>query len=159
MVKAQDDQANGEAPRSIREVTLLSVGLGIVLAIVFCAANAYLGLKAGMTVSASIPAAVVSMGLFKLLKKTFGRQGSLLENNMVQTITSTGETLAGGIIFTVPALVMTQVWTGYNYWMVTLIAITGGLLGILFMIPLRKVLIADETSELTYPEGVACAEG
>jgi len=127
------------------------------LAILFCGANAYLGLKAGLTVSASIPAAVVSMGLFKLIRsRTEG--SSLLENNLVQTITSTGETLAGGIIFTVPALVMTKVWTGFDYWTVTLIAMTGGLLGILFMIPLRKVLIADPASELTYPEGVACAE-
>ena len=142
---------------TLREVTVLSVALGIVLAIVFCAANAYLGLKAGMTVSASIPAAVVSMGIFKVIRGR-RRESSLLENNLVQTITSTGETLAGGIIFTVPALVLTKVWTGFDYWTVTLIAMTGGLLGILFMIPLRKVLIADPESELTYPEGVACAE-
>lgn len=141
-----------------REVTALSVGLGILLAILFCAANAYLGLKAGLTVSASIPAAVVSMGLFRLLRTVARRRSSILENNLVQTITSTGETLAGGVIFTLPALVLTGAWTGFDYWTVTLIAMSGGVLGILFMIPLRKVLIASETSELTYPEGVACAE-
>ena len=147
----------GQSREQVREFTLTAVGMGIVLAIVFCAANAYLGLKAGMTVSASIPAAVVSMGLFKVIRRR-RKESSLLESNLVQTITSTGETLAGGIIFTVPALVMTQVWTGFDYWTVTLIAMTGGVLGILFMIPLRRVLIADPTSELTYPEGVACAE-
>ncbi len=148
---------NGQSKERLREFTVASVGLGVVLAVVFCAANAYLGLKAGMTVSASIPAAVVSMGLFKMIRRR-RKESSLLESNLVQTITSTGETLAGGIIFTVPALVITKVWTGFDYWTVTLIAMTGGILGILFMIPLRRVLIADPESELTYPEGVACAE-
>jgi len=139
--------------KRINELTLKAILLGVILAAVMCAANTYLGLYAGMTVSASIPAAVVSMGILRgILKK-----GTILENNIVQTIASAGESLAAGIIFTVPALVITGVWSGFNYWIVTLIAILGGALGIAFMIPLRRTLIVEE-KELVYPEGVACAE-
>lgn len=139
--------------KRINELTLKAILLGVLLAVVMCAANTYLGLYAGMTVSASIPAAVVSMGILRgILKK-----GTILENNIVQTIASAGESLAAGIIFTVPALVITGVWSGFNYWIVTLIAILGGALGIAFMIPLRRTLIVEE-KELVYPEGVACAE-
>ncbi|MBI2501376.1 MAG: oligopeptide transporter, OPT family, partial [Deltaproteobacteria bacterium] len=117
------------------------------------AANAYLGLYAGLTVSASIPAAVISMAILRGLFKT----GTALENNLVQTIAASGETIAGGVIFTVPALVLTQSWHEFHFWPTTLIAMTGGLLGILFMIPLRRAIIVEEP-ELTFPEGTACAE-
>jgi putative OPT family oligopeptide transporter len=116
------------------------------------AANVYLGLKAGMTVSAAIPAAVIALAI---LNGLMGRK-SILEANLVQTCASAGEALAAGIIFTMPALVLTGIWNEFDYWTTTLIALSGGLLGVLFMIPMRKVLIVD--SELQYPEGVACAE-
>ena len=135
------------------EFTVLAVLLGVALSLVMCAANTYLGLYAGMTVSASIPAAVISMGI---LRGVF-RRGTILENNIVQTIASAGESLAAGIIFTVPALVISGVWADFNYWETTLIAATGGLLGVLFMIPLRRPLIIEEKG-LTFPEGVACAQ-
>lgn len=127
--------------------------LGVFLALLMCAANTYLGLYAGMTVSASIPAAVISMAI---LRGIF-RRGTILENNIAQTAASAGESLAAGIIFTIPALVILGAWRGFNYWTTTLIAILGGSLGVLFMIPLRKALIVEE-KELTYPEGIACAE-
>ncbi len=139
--------------KRINELTLKAILLGALLAVVMCAANTYLGLYAGMTVSASIPAAVVSMGILRGILK----RGTILENNIVQTIASAGESLAAGIIFTVPALVITGVWKGFNFWLVTLIAILGGSLGVAFMIPLRRTLIVEE-KELVYPEGVACAE-
>lgn len=133
------------------ELTPLSIGLGIVIGIVMTMANVYLGLYAGMTVSASIPAAVISLGVFGMLKKK-----ALLQSNIVQTMASAGESLAAGIIFTLPALVIVGAWNDFKFWPTTLIAISGGLLGVLFMIPLRKALIEDE-EELIYPEGVACA--
>src|SRR3989338_10054233 len=141
------------AEANIPEFTWLSLGLGILLAIVMGAANAYLGLYAGMTVSASIPAAVISMAILRGVL----RKGNILENNIVQAIASSGEALAAGVIFTVPALVITGSWHHFEYWPTTLIAIAGALLGILFMIPLRRALIVEE-KELTYPEGTACAE-
>jgi len=116
-------------------------------------ANVYLGLKAGMTVSASIPAAVMAMGVLRMLT----RQSTVLEANLVQTAASAGESLAAGIIFTMPALVITGVWQTFHFWETSLIALTGGLLGILFMIPMRRVFVVDN-KELAYPEGVACAE-
>ena len=119
------------------------------------AANTYLGLYAGMTVSASIPAAIISMGILRGVL----RQGTILENNIVQTMASAGESVAAGIIFTVPALVIAGVWTGFPYWQVTMIGLLGGVLGVLFMIPLRRTLIADQDDkDLVYPEGVACAQ-
>ncbi len=117
------------------------------------AANTYLGLYAGMTVSASIPAAVISMGI---LRGIF-QKGTILENNIIQTSASAGESLAAGIIFTIPALVIVGVWLDFDFWTTSLVALLGGLLGVLFMIPLRKALIVEE-KELVYPEGVACAE-
>ncbi len=117
------------------------------------AANTYLGLYAGMTVSASIPAAVISLGILR----GFFRKGTILENNIIQTSASAGESLAAGIIFTIPALVIVGAWLKFDFWATTLIALLGGLLGILFMIPLRRALITEE-KELIYPEGVACAE-
>jgi putative OPT family oligopeptide transporter len=137
----------------VRELTLRAVILGVLLSIVMAAANTYLGLFAGMTVSASIPAAVISMGI---LRGIF-RKGTILENNIIQTSASAGESLAAGIIFTIPALVIAGVWFNFDFWITSLIAFLGGLLGIIFMIPLRKALIVEE-KELIYPEGVACAE-
>ena len=134
------------------ELTLRVIVLGILLSVVMGAANVYVGLKAGMTVSASIPAAVMAMLLFKLLFKN----STILEANQVQTCASAGESLAAGIIFTMPAMVLIGFWDAFDFWSVTVIALTGGLLGILFMIPMRKVFILNNT-ELAYPEGVACA--
>jgi putative OPT family oligopeptide transporter len=141
------------AEKSIPEWTVASVLLGTVLAVVMAAANTYAGLYAGMTASASIPAAVLSMGILRGAL----RRGTILENNMVQTIASSGESLAAGVIFTVPALVITGVWTDFKFWPTTLIAMCGGLLGVLFMIPLRRNLIVEDKS-LVYPEGLACAK-
>lgn len=141
------------ANQNIPEVTFRAILLGSVLGVVLAAANVYLGLYAGMTVSASIPAAVLSMGI---LRGIF-RRGTILENNIVQTIAASGESLAAGIIFTIPAMLIAGVWTDIQFWPTTLICIAGGLLGICFMIPLRKTLIVDDKT-LTYPEGVACAE-
>ena len=141
------------ASKSIPEWTITSVLLGTILAVIMAAANTYAGLYAGMTASASIPAAVISMGVLRGLL----RRGTILENNMVQTIASSGESLAAGIIFTIPALVLTGVWTEFKFWPTTLIAMCGGLLGVLFMIPLRRTLIVEE-KELVYPEGFACAK-
>ena len=135
------------------EFTVKAVVLGIVLSAIMTAANVYLGLKAGMTVSASIPAAVISMGILRGVL----RRGTILENNLVQTIASAGESLAAGIIFTIPGLILTGVWLNFHYWTVSLVALLGGVLGIMFMIPLRRTLIVEEV-ELKYPEGVACAE-
>lgn len=134
------------------ELTLRAVVLGLVLAAVLGAANVYLGLKVGMTVSASIPAAVVAM----LLLRRMMSDGTVLEANQVQTAASAGESLAAGILFTVPALVLIGVWARFDFWATTMIAIAGGWLGVLFMIPMRRVFI-EESPELPYPEGVACA--
>ncbi|MAZ47952.1 MAG: oligopeptide transporter, OPT family [Halobacteriovoraceae bacterium] len=136
----------------IKEFTPVSLLLGIVIGIIMTAANVYLGLYAGMTVSASIPAAVIAMGVYKGILNT----DSVHQSNIVQTMASAGESLAAGIIFTLPALVLVGAWKDFQFWPTTIIAIAGGLLGIVFMIPLRKALIQNE-EELTYPEGVACA--
>ena len=139
-------------PIARKEITLRVVVLGLLLAVVMGAANVYVGLRAGMTVSASIPAAVMAMLLFKMLFK----DSSILEANQVQTCASAGESLAAGIIFTMPAMILIGFWDSFDFWSVTIIALTGGLLGILFMIPMRKVFILNNP-ELAYPEGVACA--
>lgn len=131
--------------------TLFSVLIGAFLAVLFGAANTYLGLKVGMTVSASIPAAVMATALFKLL----GRN-NILENNITQTVASTGEAIAGGIIFTVPALFLWGLQV--TILQIVAIAVLGGTLGILFIIPLRRYLTIDEHGSLPYPEGMACAE-
>lgn len=136
----------------IKEFTPLAIGLGIIIGIVMTAANVYLGLYAGMTVSASIPAAVIAMGVFKGILKI----NSVHQSNIVQTMASAGESLAAGIIFTLPALVLVGAWKEFAFWPTTMIAISGGLLGVIFMIPLRSALIKNE-EELIYPEGVACA--
>ena len=137
--------------QSLAEITVKAVVLGILLSIILAAANAYLGLFAGMTVSASIPAAVVSMGVLRLF-----RRSNILENNIVQTAASAGESLAAGVIFTLPALVILNFWTEFSYLWVTVIACFGGLLGVLFTIPLRRALIVE--GNLKFPEGIATAE-
>lgn len=134
------------------EFTWLSVGIGLGIALVMTAANVYLGLYAGMTVSASIPSAVLGMAAYRML----GRR-EVLGSNIVQTLASSGESLAAGAIFTIPALVLVGAWKDFRFWPTTLISMTGGLLGIAFMVPLRRLLIV-ESPQLTYPEGVACAE-
>ena len=139
------------------EFTATSIIIGVLLAIIFGAANAYLGLRVGMTVSASIPAAVISMGVIRVIMK----KDSILESNMVQTIGSAGESLAAGAIFTLPALFL---WANEgkteapNLLTISLIALVGGVLGVLFMIPLRNALIVKEHGVLPYQEGTACAE-
>lgn len=139
------------------EFTATSIIIGVLLAIIFGAANAYLGLRVGMTVSASIPAAVISMGVIRVIMK----KDSILESNMVQTIGSAGESLAAGALFTLPALFL---WANEgkteapNLLTISLIALVGGVLGVLFMIPLRNALIVKEHGVLPYPEGTACAE-
>ncbi len=139
------------------ELTITSIVMGIILAVVFGAANAYLGLRVGMTVSASIPAAVISMGVIRVIM----RKNSILESNIVQTIGSAGESVAAGAIFTLPALFL---WASEGKMdkpgvvEITIIALIGGLLGVLFMVPLRNALIVKEHGVLPYPEGTACAE-
>lgn len=139
------------------ELTVTSIIMGVLLAVVFGAANAYLGLRVGMTVSASIPAAVIAMGVIRVIM----RKNSILESNIVQTIGSAGESLAAGAIFTLPALFL---WASEGIMEkpglveITLIALIGGLLGVFFMVPLRNALIVREHGILPYPEGQACAE-
>lgn len=145
------------ADKVLPEITPVSVVLGILLAVLFGGANAYLGLRVGMTVSASIPAAVISMGVIRKIL----RRDSILENNIVQTIGSAGESLAAGAIFTLPALFMWAAEGGAEtptLIEIALIALVGGVVGILFMIPLRTALIVQEHGTLPYPEGKACAE-
>ena len=134
-----------------KELTLRSILLGIILSIILSAANTYLGLFAGMTVSASIPAAIVSMTILRFFKNS-----TIHENNLVQTSASAGESLAAGVIFTFPALVLIGYWTNFNYYEVTKIALVGGILGALFTIPLRKTLIVNQ--KLKFPEGVATSK-
>ncbi|MBQ7775758.1 MAG: oligopeptide transporter, OPT family [Lachnospiraceae bacterium] len=139
------------------EFTVTSIVMGIILAVVFGAANAYLGLRVGMTVSASIPAAVIAMGVIRVVM----RKNSILESNIVQTVGSAGESVAAGAIFTLPALFL---WAAEGRMdkpsiiEITIIALFGGLLGVFFMIPLRNALIVKEHGILPYPEGTACAE-
>ena len=145
------------ADKIVPEFTVTSIVIGIILAVVFGAANAYLGLIVGMTVSASIPAAVISMGIIRVIL----RKDSILENNLVQTIGSAGESVAAGAIFTLPALF---IWAEEgkiafpSMMTIFLVALFGGVLGICFMVPLRQALIVEEHGTLPFPEGTACAE-
>ena len=145
------------ADKIVPEFTVTSIVIGIILAVVFGAANAYLGLLVGMTVSASIPAAVISMGIIRVIL----RKDSILENNIVQTIGSAGESVAAGAIFTLPALF---IWAEEgkiafpSMLTIFLVALFGGVLGICFMVPLRQALIVEEHGTLPFPEGTACAE-
>jgi putative OPT family oligopeptide transporter len=136
---------------TLPQLTVKAIVLGIVLSMVLAGANAYLGLFAGMTVSASIPAAVISMGILRLFKES-----NILENNIVQTSASAGESLAAGVIFTLPALIILGYWQVFEYWWVCVIAGIGGLLGVLFTVPLRRSLIVEQ--QLKFPEGTATAE-
>ncbi|MBL6881602.1 MAG: oligopeptide transporter, OPT family [Candidatus Poseidoniaceae archaeon] len=134
------------------ELTLRAILVGIVLGVLMTAANAYLGLYAGMTVSASIPAAVMSM----LILRSMFKDVSILENNAVQTMASAGESLAAGVIFTVPAMLVIGIWVEIQWFPTLAIALLGGLLGTMFTIALRRLFIVEEA--LPYPEGVACRE-
>jgi len=136
--------------KPLPEITIKAVVLGVLLSMILAGANAYLGLFAGMTASASIPAAVISMGVLSLFRKH-----NILEDNIVQTAASAGESLAAGVIFTIPALLLMGYWETFNYLEIAKIAGVGGLIGVLFTIPLRRALIIE--AKLTYPEGIATA--
>jgi len=156
-MKSQEFKPYIPAEKITPEFTVASLIMGILLAVVFGAANAYLGLRVGMTISASIPAAVISMGVIRVIMK----KDSILESNMVQTIGSAGESLAAGAIFTLPVLFLWAkdgLMDTPHMTTIGLIAICGGILGVLFMVPLRNALIVKEHGILPYPEGTACAE-
>ena len=144
------------AAAHLREFTVRALILGTVLGIVFGASSLYLVLKVGLTVSASIPVAVISLALFRLWSKAGGRDATILENNIVQTAGSAGESIAFGIGVTMPAIMI----LGFDLEItrVMLVALLGGLLGILMMIPLRRALIVQQHTTLKYPEGTACAQ-
>ena len=133
------------------QLTARAIVLAVVLAVILAAANTYLGLFAGMTIASAIPAAVVSMAVLRALGG-----GGILENNIVQTGASAGTSIASGVIFTVPALVLMGYWPDFKYWWVVAIAGLGGLLGVLFSVPLRRALIVDQ--QMSFPEGKAAAE-
>jgi putative OPT family oligopeptide transporter len=136
------------ADKKLPEITLRVLVIGTFLTIILAAANAYLGLKVGQTISASIPAAIISMSILR-----FFRNSNVLENTMVQTMASVGEALTAGVAFVLPALIILHAWNGFYYWQTVIIALLGGILGVLFTIPLRRALLMDKT--LRYPEGVA----
>ncbi|HEX6509293.1 MAG TPA: oligopeptide transporter, OPT family, partial [Chloroflexota bacterium] len=137
-------------PEQQRELTVRGIILGVLITLVFTAANVFFGLKAGLTFSTSIPAAVISMAVLR------GFQGmTVQENNIVQTVASAAGTLSS-IIFVLPGLVIIGWWTGFPYWTSALVCALGGILGVMYSIPLRRALVTQ--SDLPYPEGVACAE-
>ncbi len=138
------------AETDMKELTFKAIFLGVVMAVILGSANAYLGLKAGMTVAATFPAAVISMAVLRLFK------GTILEENMARTTGAVGEALAAGAIFTIPAFIIAGVWDEFHYLQSTLLMLVGGVLGVLFVIILRRTLIEDAT--LPYPESKACAE-
>lgn len=142
---------------TLSEFTLKAILLGLVMAVVLGAANAYLGLKAGLTISATFPAAVIAIAAFRLPFM----KGNILEQNIARTTASVGEALVAGAIFTIPAFVMVEMdgqrlWTHFHYWETSAILLVGGLLGILFVILLRRTLVVD--AELPFPESYACYE-
>ncbi len=139
------------ADKKLPEITLKVIILAIVLAILLAASNTYLALKIGILTSASIPAAVISMGILRLFKKS-----NILENNLVQTAASAGEAVAGGIVYTIPALIIIHYWSHFGYFVNLAIALIGGILGVLFSVPLRRVLMTAK--HLHFPEGRAIAE-
>lgn len=139
------------AEHSIAELTIKSILLAIVLTVLLAMSNAYLALKLGLLTSASIPAAILSMGILRFFKSS-----TILENNAVQTAASAGEAVAGGIVYTIPALIIIEYWHQFDYWTNFFIAFSGGVLGVLFSIPLRKILVHEPT--LKFPEGQAIAE-
>src|SRR5271165_6822265 len=142
-----------EADESVKEFSLRAVILGALFGILFGAVSVYVGLRAGLTVSASIPIAVLSISILR----AFGKS-SILENNIVQTTGSAGESVAAGVIFTLPALIFMGFSLNTEYWRVFFLALIGGWLGVLMMIPLRRQLIVKEHGNLLYPEGTACAD-
>src|SRR5687768_4923801 len=139
------------ASKSLPELTVGVILLGCILSVILAAANAYLGMFAGMTVSASVPAAVISMAVFRML-----RTGNILQNNGVQTAAASGASIASGVIFTLPALLLLGAWAKFHFLETALIACFGGILGVLFTIPLRRAMIIDQP--LQFPEGIATAE-
>ena len=149
--QAPQGQPYVPAHQTLAEITVKGLLLGLVLAVLLGAANTYLGLKAGLTVAASIPAAVVSLAVLKAF-----RRRTILENNIVQTIASAGTSVASGAIFTIPALILLGYWTRLHYWQTTFIVIVGGLLGVLFSVPIRRALVVEEN--LPFPEGQATGE-
>src|SRR6202167_4475822 len=142
-----------EAEESVAEFSLRAVILGSLFGILFGAVSVYVGLRAGLTVSASIPIAVLSVSILR----AFGR-ATILENNIVQTTGSAGESVAAGVIFSIPALIFLGFSLDAEYWRIFFLALIGGWLGVLFMIPLRRQLIVKEHGNLLYPEGTACAD-
>jgi putative OPT family oligopeptide transporter len=142
------------ASETVAEFSVKAVILGALFGIIFGASTVYLALRAGLTVSASIPIAVLAIAVFK----KFGKS-TILENNIVQTIGSAGESIAAGVVFTIPALLFLDQGEGFfNYFNILTLAIVGGILGVLMMVPLRRALIVKEHGQLPYPEGTACAE-
>src|SRR6202050_4862706 len=141
---------NTVSPAAAAEITLRGLLIGIIIPLVFTAANVYFGLKAGITFSTSIPAAVISMAILRALPGA-----TIQENNIVQTVASAAGTLSS-IIFVLPGLVMIGWWTGFPYWTLFALCVFGGILGVMYSIPLRRALVTH--SDLPYPEGVACAE-
>lgn len=139
------------ANKNIAELTVKAVVLAVILTVLLAMSNAYLALKLGLLTSASIPAAIISMGILRLFKNS-----TILENNAVQTAASAGEAVAGGIVYTIPALIVIGFWTHFDYWINFSIAACGGILGVLFSIPLRRVLVHEPA--LRFPEGRAIAE-
>lgn len=139
------------AEQKLPEITIKGILLAVILAAILAMSNAYLALKIGILTSASIPAAVISMGVLRFFK-----QSNVLENNLVQTAASAGQAVAGGIVYTVPALIIIQYWHGFHYWENLFIALIGGLLGVFFSIPLRRILVREK--KLLFPEGRAIAE-
>ena len=136
---------------NVAELTLRSIILAVFLTVLLALSNAYLALKLGILTSASIPAAIISMGILRFFKGA-----TILENNAVQTAASAGEAVAGGIVYTIPALIIIQYWHHFDYWTNFLIAVSGGVLGVLFSIPLRRILVNEPA--LRFPEGRAIAE-
>src|ERR687895_66282 len=143
------------ATQTLAEFTIKAIALGVFFGLLFGASTVYLGLRAGLTVSASIPIAVLAISVLKRLGGS-----TILENNIVQTIGSAGESLASGVVFTIPALIfLVPHGPGYfNYFQITVLALAGGILGVLMMVPLRRALIVKEHGALLYPEGTACAD-
>src|ERR1700728_4693180 len=142
-----------DAEESVAEFSLRAIVLGALFGVLFGAVSVYVGLRAGLTVSASIPIAVLSISILR----AFGRS-TILENNIVQTTGSAGESVAAGVIFTIPALIFLGFSLNAEYWRIFFLALMGGWLGVLFMIPLRRQLIVKEHGNLAFPEGTACAD-
>lgn len=139
------------ANKKVAELTLRVIILAIILTVLLAMSNAYLALKLGILTSASIPAAIISMGILRFFKNS-----TILENNAVQTAASAGEAVAGGIVYTIPALIIIGFWNHFDYVTNFFIAVCGGILGVLFSIPLRRILVNDQS--LKFPEGRAIAE-